>query len=78
MKHGKFSHADKVDPASEEFEDEEVEAIQEDQAKEKEPFMFPNWFQYIGYFFVVASAGSSALLCFFYSMMWGPKKSNEW
>eukprot|EP00111_Clytia_hemisphaerica_P021129 TCONS_00062242-protein len=70
---------DKVENASEEFEDAEaIEASQENQTKEKEPFMFPNWFQYIGYFFVVASSGSSALLCFFYSMMWGPKKSNEW
>ena len=46
--------------------------------KEKKPFMFPNWCQYIAYFFVVASSGSSAIVCFFYSMMWGPRKSNEW
>jgi len=40
--------------------------------------MFPNWCQYIAYFFVVGCSGSSAIVCFFYSMMWGPRKSNEW
>ena len=46
--------------------------------KKKGPFLLPNPFKYIAYFFVVACSGSSALVCFFYSMMWGPKKSNEW
>ena len=59
---------------------EEEQQILEEQSKkvEKQPFMFPNWCQYIAYFFVVACSGSSALVCFFYSMMWGPRKSNEW
>lgn len=46
--------------------------------KEKKPFLFPNQFQYIAYFLVVACSGSSAVVTFFYSMMWGSKKSNEW
>jgi len=46
--------------------------------KKKGPFLLPNPFKYIAYFFVVACSGSSALVCFFYSMMWGPRKSNEW
>ena len=46
--------------------------------KKKGPFLLPNPFKYIAYFFVVACSGSSAIVCFFYSMMWGPRKSNEW
>ena len=48
------------------------------QLKPKEPFMFPNQCQYFAYFMVAACSGSSAIVTFFYSMMWGPKKSNEW
>eukprot|EP00111_Clytia_hemisphaerica_P007273 TCONS_00021135-protein len=44
----------------------------------KKPFMLPNQCQYIAYFLVFACVGSSSLVCFFYSMMWGPRKSNEW
>lgn len=40
--------------------------------------MFPNWVQYFGYFVVYACAVSSSVVCFFYSMMWGHRKSNEW
>ena len=67
--------------------DDEEKEIDSDRDRKPEPakkpkkssgFMLPNWCQYIAYFFVVASAGSSALVTFFYSMMWGPKKSNEW
>lgn len=46
--------------------------------KKKGPFLLPNPFKYIAYFFVVACSASSAIVCFFYSMMWGPRKSNEW
>ena len=51
---------------------------EKEKPKKKKPFLFPNQCQYLAYFVVVASAGSSALVTFFYSMMWGPKKSNEW
>lgn len=67
------------DSTGEELSEEEQNILDEQNAKaEKKPFMFPNWCQYIAYFFVVGCSGSSALLCFFYSMMWGPRKSNEW
>ena len=46
--------------------------------KKKQPFMFPSCVQYFAYLLVYACAISSSLICFFYSMMWGPKKSNEW
>ena len=46
--------------------------------RKKKPFMLPNWFKYIAYFLVFACTASSALICFFYSMMWGARKSNEW
>ena len=46
--------------------------------KKKKPFMLPNGFKYIAYFLVFACTASSAVVCFFYSMMWGPRKSNEW
>ena len=46
--------------------------------KKKGPFLLPNPFKYIAYFFVIACTASSAVVCFFYSMMWGPRKSNEW
>lgn len=46
--------------------------------KEKKPFLLPNQCQYIAYFIVFGCVGSSSLICFFYSMMWGPRKSNEW
>ena len=46
--------------------------------KEKKPFLLPNQCQYIAYFLVFGCVGSSSLICFFYSMMWGPRKSNEW
>ena len=51
---------------------------QNEKDKKKKPFLFPNQCQYLAYFVVFASAGSSAIVCFFYSMMWGPRKSNEW
>jgi len=50
----------------------------EKKPKKKQPFMLPNPFKYIAYFLVFACSASSALVCFFYSMMWGPRKSNEW
>ena len=46
--------------------------------KEKKPFLLPNPCQYIAYFLVFGCVMSSSLICFFYSMMWGPRKSNEW
>ena len=46
--------------------------------KKKEPFMLPSWLQYFAYFVVYACAISSSLVCFFYSMMWGKRKSDEW
>eukprot|EP00111_Clytia_hemisphaerica_P004036 TCONS_00011552-protein len=46
--------------------------------KESKPFMLPHGFKYVAYFVVFASVSSSATVCFFYSMMWGPRRSNEW
>ena len=59
--------------------DDKAHLTDENSPKEKKgPFLLPNAFQYIAYFFVVGCSGSSAIVCFFYSMMWGPRKSNEW
>jgi len=49
-----------------------------EKSKKKRLFMLPNSFQYFAYFLVFACSVSSALICFFYSMMWGPRKSEEW
>ena len=52
--------------------------IEKEEKKKKKPFLLPNQCQYIAYFVVFGCVASSSLICFFYSMMWGPRKSNEW
>lgn len=85
----KTENAEKQDVSNEEktFEDDKDdmdEVIVDQSVKDskeksgKKPFLFPNQCQYFAYFLVVACSGSSALVTFFYSMMWGPMKSNEW
>lgn len=46
--------------------------------EENQPFLFPYKFIYLAYTIVFLSSFSSALFTFFYSMMWGKEKSNEW
>ncbi|XP_066922168.1 polycystin family receptor for egg jelly-like [Clytia hemisphaerica] len=43
-----------------------------------DPFLLPNSFKYLAYFLVLVSVASSSVICFFYSMMWGARKSDEW
>jgi len=60
-------------------EEDDIEEKQEKKGKKKkDPCMCPNQCQYLAYFIVFGSVLSSAVVCFFYSMMWGPRKSNEW
>ena len=46
--------------------------------KHKKPFMFPHWCKYIAFVVIALASIGSAIFTFFYSLVWGPAKSNEW
>ena len=51
---------------------------EEKAAKKKEPFLFPHWCIYVGWFLTISTILASSVVVVIYGMVFGNSKSLEW